>query len=290
MSPTRRVASAAWSGVRKSSQFSELSPRYAGVRKISGSPRSPFPYSIEGRQHGLSSAELTVPPSSTSSIPPATPLTPDEMQYLLPPTPIDSQYCLSPQDEIGYAHSFPNSQSMQFEDHHESKQQPPPFVMVGMSHAPSYQSYTEPMSAPPNFTTFNELIPDCGQQQQQLSSSETDAPLHVIHMPRPTHISPIAYDDQIHGDQSIEDSTAAEEWQGQGQQSTNGSDSPISECSQGYHATAKEATEFYIQEFPQQDEALKMAAQQLPPQRARTYTFTNQTPNDFYRTDIFPPV
>ncbi|KAF3483232.1 uncharacterized protein GIQ15_02556 [Arthroderma uncinatum] len=290
MSPTRRVASAAWGGVRKASQLAELSPRYAGVRKISGSPRSPFPYSLEGRQHGLSSAELAVPPSTTSSIPPATPLTPDDMQYLLPPTPIDSQYCLSPQDEIGYSHSFPTSQSIHFDEHQESKRQPPPFVMVGMSHAPSYESFTEPMSAPPNFTTFNDLIPDCGQQQQQeqqLSSSEADASLHVIHMPRPTHISPIAYDDQIQGEQQMEGSTGAD-WRGQ--QSTNGSVSPISECSQGYHATGKGTTEFYIQEFPQQDEALKMAAQQLPPQRTRTYTFTNQTPNDFYRTAIFPPV
>ncbi|KAM5444106.1 hypothetical protein MferCBS31731_000623 [Microsporum ferrugineum] len=296
MSPTRRVSSAAWGGVRKSSQLAELSPRYASVRKLSGSPRSPFPYSLEGRQHALSNTDLAVPSSTTSSIPPATPLTPDEMQYLLPPTPIDNQYCLSPQEEMGYAHSFPTSQSMNYDENQESKRQPPPFVMVGMPHAQSYQSFTEPMSAPPNFTTFNELIPECGQQQQQqqaLTSSEADPSLNVIHMPRPTHISPVAYDDQMQGEQQVEDSAATEDWQGQGQQSTQSTspNSPISESGQGYNSTGKGgSTEFYIQEFPQQDEALKMAAQQLPPQRARTYTFTNQTPNDFYRTAIFPPI
>ncbi|EGE04830.1 homeobox transcription factor [Trichophyton equinum CBS 127.97] len=294
-SPTRRVSSAAWSGVRKSSQLAELSPRFGGMRKISGSPRSPFPYSLEGRAHALSNADLAVPPSTTSSIPPATPMTPDEMQYLLPPTPIDNQYCLSPQEEMGYSHSFPTSQSMTFDECQESKRQPPPFVMVGMPHPQSYQQFTEPMSAPPNFTTFNELIPGCGQQQQHhpLSSSEAETSLNVIHMPRPTHISLIAYDDQVQGEH-VEESAPAEEWQGQGQpsstHSTTGPNSPVSESSQAYNSAGKSNTEFYIQEFPQQDEAMKVAAQQLPPQRARTYTFTNQTPNDFYRTAIFPPV
>ncbi|EFR00390.1 hypothetical protein MGYG_03394 [Nannizzia gypsea CBS 118893] len=295
-SPTRRVSSAAWSGVRKSSQIAELSPRFGGMRKISGSPRSPFPYSLDGRPHALSSTDLAVPPSTTSSIPPATPMTPDEMQYLLPPTPIDNQYCLSPQEEMGYSHSFPTSQSMTFDESQESKRQPPPFVMVGMHHSQSYQQFTEPMSAPPNFTTFTELMPGCGQQQQQqqhhpLSSSEAEASLNVIHMPRPTHISPIAYDDQVQSEQ-VEEPAATEEWQGQGPsaQSTTGPNSPISESSQAYNSTDKANTEFYIQEFPQQGEAMKVAAEQLPEQRARTYTFTNQTPNDFYRTAIFPPV
>lgn len=40
-------------------------------------------------------------------------------------------------------------------------------------------------------------------------------------------------------------------------------------------------TEFHIYEFPEQQEAHRFVAQQLPSQKPKAYTFNNQTPNDF---------
>jgi hypothetical protein len=43
----------------------------------------------------------------------------------------------------------------------------------------------------------------------------------------------------------------------------------------------KRITEFLIQEFPEQKEAHRHAAEQLPPQKPKNYTFANQTQSDF---------
>ncbi|KAK2745294.1 hypothetical protein FQN57_003989 [Myotisia sp. PD_48] len=270
---------------RKNSQnlHPDLSPRYAGVRKIAASPRSPLLCSMESTRHALSSAELMAPPLTTTSIPPPTPLTPDDMQYLVPPTPVDGQYCVSPGEDMSYSQLLSSTQATHFGQKMDSKSSSD---MLGFPYPLSSGNYSQPFSAPPEFTTFDEfaiqapidpVVPNCTQDLSPISPVE-NAPLPVIHMPKPTQISPIAYEIQV-GDTLIED-----RWQAQyssPQFSTNDSASPSSVPTPSPSFSAPTITEFQIQEFPQQEEALKFAAQQLPQLRARTYTFTNHTPNDF---------
>ncbi|PGH14158.1 hypothetical protein AJ80_06027 [Polytolypa hystricis UAMH7299] len=289
MSPTARFSNLSPGHVlRHAKSTQNLSPRYSGIRKISAAQRSPLNISsfAEATIYSASNADgniMAVPPLVTTTMAPPTPLTPEDFQHLMPPTPNDAQYCLSPTDDMGCTRIFPTSQPMQF--HFES----PPTTPLNMDVLSQlrYQAMTA-LSAPPQYTTFQDysipvpspsMAPGPWRNMTALSSPEHASMAQTLHMPQPTHISPITYDDSFeHGDTSNTGGFVGQSPSPQFTIKVSNSPPPHSENST---SGQQKVTEFLIQEFPKQQEAHRQAAQLLAPQKPKTYTFTNQTPNDF---------
>ncbi|EEP78557.1 predicted protein [Uncinocarpus reesii 1704] len=206
MSPTARTPS--W-GVShslrhaKSSQSlgSNLSPRYAGVRKVSAPLRSPLGMAASLDITGTSypGADFMVPPLVATSMAPPTPLTPEGLQYLLPPTPNDVQYCLSPTDEMRCHRPFPVQ-------HYIENQSPPrtpqPPNVLSQLH---YQSLAPSLSASTVSTVYeNYSLPISHDlMQNNLWTEPALVPGNIsmpeIHMPKPTYISPVAHQSHFYG-------------------------------------------------------------------------------------------
>ncbi|KAK2740882.1 hypothetical protein FQN55_008580 [Onygenales sp. PD_40] len=294
MSPTTRISGmGAGHVIRHAKSTQNLSPnhtsRYPGIRKVSAALRSPLGMTTfaEANRFNAASATTTdtmtrVPGLVSTALAPPTPLTPEDFQGLLPLTPNDTQYCISPTDDMGCGRFFPASQPMQL--HIESPPTTP--LHPGVLSNFQYQTLGMPMSAPSQNTTFQDyslsiptgpinsgLWPD----NTSLSSPETSHLQPTIHMPQPTHISPITYEESL--DQlsaPIVDNLASQSESPQCTIKSSSTPPP----SDGSTPGSQKVTEFLIQEFPKQQEAHRHAAQQLP-QKPKTYTFTNQTPNDF---------
>lgn len=257
MSPSSRVPGYGGPhGVRQSKSAQSLNSRYAGVRKASAAQRSPLNFSTFA-EAGLNSskadmASMLQPTVTTNALAPPTPLTPEDMHHLLPTSPSDS-YCLSAQPSAQF---FPTTQPMQI-----NVASPPatPMTVDLMSSYP-YQSAAPPMSAPAHYTSFPDYATSAPCETGPLTArSWSDAPTipspDTSYQVQPAEVSPISYDASGHaGDHAA--------------------------MSPSLSLTGEE--KFMIQEFPDQQEAHRFVAQQLPSQAPKQYTFTNnQTPNDF---------
>ncbi|OJD18823.1 hypothetical protein AJ78_01155 [Emergomyces pasteurianus Ep9510] len=293
MSPTTRIhGMGAGHVLRHAKSTQNLSPshtaRYPGIRKASAAQRSPLgmaSFAEASRFNCVSATDgmSTGPCLVTTTLAPPTPLTPEDLQTLLPPTPNDSQYCVSPTDDMGCSRFFPMTQPIQV--HIES---PPttPLQLGVLSHL-QYQSMGVPM--PGQHTTFqdyavpiptNQMSGGLWPDAASTSSPETSHMQQpTIHMPQPTHISPITYGESLDsGNRTlVEDMTSQSE---SSQCTVKSCSTPISSPESSTHSSQK-VTEFLIQEFPKQQEAHRRVAEQLPPQKPMNYTFSNHTPNDF---------
>lgn len=267
MSPntTRMPSYGSAHGVRQSKSAQSLNSRYAGVRKASAAQRSPLNFSTFSEAGGKADMSSILHPITTNALAPPTPLTPEDMHHLLPTSPSDS-YCLSahPSTQV-----FPTTQPMQI-----SVASPPatPLTVDMMSSYP-YQNTAPPMSAPAHYTSFPEYTPceaapltaPARTWGETPSISSPDQSYHPsgCQVPQPADISPIAYNPAI-------DASG---------QTMKHEGTPDMSPSIG---TLGSDGKFMIQEFPDQQEAHRFVAQQLPPQPPKHYTFTNnQTPNDF---------
>lgn len=283
MSPTTRLPNSAAHGLRhvKSTQNlgSNLSPRYPGVRKMSAALRSPLAFSnpFESNISKMTNSELNVPPLTTTMAPP-TPLTPEHLQYLLPPTPNDPQFCISPSQDVSSSGWYSTSQSLPLYIH-----SPPTTPLHPQLAAPlQYQTHA-PMSAALHQTTFDHApISEQPESMGEGSWSADNCFQEAMKMPQPVHVSSA----------SFEDAVMAVSKHGPDVMSTQLSSSPHAPChnpqvppavifSEDTGAPEPKPTEFLIHEFPEQQEAHRLAAQHLSPQGPRNYTFSNQTPGNF---------
>ncbi|KAL2006171.1 hypothetical protein VTN00DRAFT_9825 [Thermoascus crustaceus] len=279
MSPTTRNPSfGAGHVLRHVKSTQNLGSRYAGVRKLSSAQRSPFGISSFAEAGVLNSANANMlPPSvSASSLAPPTPLTPEDLQNLLPSTPSENKYCVS--GHRNQSQLFPTTQPMQL-----NIASPPstPLTTDPFSQM-QYQNLAPPLSAPAHCTSFPEFSPSSGPltgrswaDAAPMPSPENSSFQSSIHMPQPTHVSPITY-----GQSNDQYNQGMDNWQFSSSSPPLG---PISESNTSGPTTIgdQKATEFLIHEFPKQQEAHRFVAQQLPPQKPKNYTFANQTPSDF---------
>lgn len=261
MSPnTRTNYGSGAQGIRQCKSAQSLNSRYAGVRKASAAQRSPLNFStFADASSKADMSSMLQPTVTTTALAPPTPLTPEDMQHLLPTSPSDS-YCLSAQPSTQL---FPTTQPMQI-----NVASPPatPMTMDMMSSYP-YQNAAAapPMSAPPHYTSFPEYPQVENAPLTAPARSWSDAPPtipspEVSYHPslqQPAEVSPISYDPTVEA----------------------GEHGKVSDMSPSLGAMTGDG-KFMIQEFPEQQEAHRLVAQQLP--HAKQYTFTNnQTPNDF---------
>ncbi|PLB43912.1 hypothetical protein P170DRAFT_441357 [Aspergillus steynii IBT 23096] len=259
-------------GVRQSKSAQCLNSRYAGVRKASAAQRSPLNLSTFAEAGALASSKAEMssmlqPTVTTGALAPPTPLTPEDFHHLLPTTPSDGGYCLSAQPT---SQLFPTTQPMQ-----ANIASPPatPLAVDIMGSYP-YQGVAPPMSAPAHYTSFPDYAAAC-DGTVLTGRSWTDA----TSMPSPEaafqsrcaipqgDIPSMSYEhsvDSVSGSPTLVYPT---------------SDVDMPTLTASLAGDAK-PTEFYIHEFPEQQEAHRFVAQQLP-QKPKAYTFTNQTPNDF---------
>lgn len=259
MSPTTRGQN--YGSVKHSKSAQGLNSRYAGVRKAS-SQRSPLNMSTFAEAGVLSSAKTELStmlqPVTTNSLAPPTPLTPEDLHHLLPNTPSTDSYCLSAQPT---SQMFPTTHPMQINI------ASPPATPLGMEMISpyQYQGVAPPMSAPAHFTSFADYgcetgLPGRGWEATSMPSPDAPYPSHCQ-----MDLSSISYEQAL--EQSHSESGA--------------SGSPFGEADMQTSGDAK-ATEFHLYEFPDQEEAHRFVAQQLPSQKPKAYTFAdNRTPTNF---------
>jgi hypothetical protein len=286
MSPTTRIPHGGGLPLRhvKSTQnfSSVLSPRYPGIRKVSASLRSPLglPSSLESDLSGLSSADLTVPGLVTTTMAPPTPLTPEGLRYLLPPTPGDSQYCLSPSLDLSGAPWYTTPQSMQFH-----VQSPPttPLHPTLTSHL-QYHTVGGPLSAPARRTVF-ECFPV--SEAPEPSGKDTWTAVHgintsrssleqCIQMPQPVHISPVPYG-EVFGEQNLQScDRLSTHTSSPARSMCNTGTSPAAMTSDHTASPASQASQLQIQPFRENHEPRLGSGQHLQPQVPDMYAYTQQ--------------
>ncbi|KAE8394294.1 hypothetical protein BDV23DRAFT_147634 [Aspergillus alliaceus] len=279
MSPTTRLPSySSAPGVRQSKSAQCLNSRYAGVRKASAAQRSPLNLSSFAEAGALSTTKAEMssmlsPAVTTGGLAPPTPLTPDDLHHFLPNTPSDGGYCLSAQPT---SQLFPTSQPMQINI------ASPPATPLAMDMLSTYQyhSVAPPMSAPAHYTSF----PDYVTCEGASLTGRSWVGAHSIPSPEAAFQSraPIAQADvSLSYGQALEQSRQSTD-----SLSATGSPSLVYTTDPDMHTSAgpftgdAKPTEFYIHEFPEQQEAHRFVAQQLP-QKPKAYTFTNHTPSNW---------
>lgn len=283
MSPTARLPpNSAGHPLRhaKSTQNigSNLSPHYTGIRKSSAALRSPLGFGnvMEPNVSNPPNTDSTVSSMvTTTTMAPPTPLTPEELQYLLPQTPNDAQYCVSPSQDTSYQGWFSNSQSMPLQ-----VQSPPmtPLHPSLVSHM-QYQAMQGPPSAPAHQTAFESYaIPEApppGSAEGYMWPVEA-VPKSIqeqpIQMPQPIHVSSVLH----HGGDGLVDTDHLHMPPGQLANNNNNSSSPPHSTSNLKTPTnistddttppAFHATDFFFQEFSQSQKPHSLAPQHLPPQ------------------------
>lgn len=283
MSPTTRLPTNVGHGLRhvKSTQNlgSNLSPRYPGVRKTSATLRSPlaFPSSFEPSIPNMTSTELTVPPLLTTTMAPPTPLTPEDIQYFLPRTPNDAQFCPSPSQDMSGSGWCSTTQSLPLYVHS------PPATPLHPTLAPhlQYQTSSAPVSVPSQHTIFNH-----GSISEQPGSmgpaTWAIGPDEVIQMPQPVHISPVPFEGSVMEDiKHVPGQMSIDASSQHGLYHHNSHTPPNAMSTDDTTPPGTKPAEFLIQEFPQQQEAHRFAAQQFSSHGPRTYTFNHQTPSSF---------
>ncbi|KAL2834089.1 hypothetical protein BJY01DRAFT_224550 [Aspergillus pseudoustus] len=259
MSPTTRMPG--YGTVKQSKSTQSLNSRYAGVRKVSAQ-RSPLNLSTFTEAGVLSSAKTEMStmlqPVTTSTLAPPTPLTPEELHHLLPNTPTTDGYCLSAQPT---SHLFPTTQPMQINI------ASPPATPLGMEMISpyQYQGVAPPMSAPAHYTSFPDYTCDASLGGRSWEGTAMPSPETSFHNQCQVDIS-MSYT------QALED------------HSDSASGSPFCATSEADLHTPGDAkaTEFHLYEFPDQEEAHRFVAQQLPSHKPKAYTFAdNRTPTNF---------
>ncbi|KAE8348828.1 hypothetical protein BDV28DRAFT_77130 [Aspergillus coremiiformis] len=280
MSPTTRLPSYGSSlGVRQSKSAQCLNSRYAGVRKASAAQRSPFNLSSFAEAGALSTSKAEMssmlsPAVTTGGLAPPTPLTPDDLNHFLPNPPSDGGYCLSAQPT---SQLFPTTQPLQINI------ASPPATPLAMDMLSTYQyhSVAPPMSAPAHYTSFPDYITCEGAPLTGRSWTGANS------MPSPENAfqsrAPITQADvsSLSYGQALEQSRhTAESLSVAGSPSLVYTTDIDMQTPAGSLAGDAKPTEFYIHEFPEQQEAHRFVAQQLP-QKPKAYTFNNQTPSDW---------
>lgn len=279
LSPTARMPSvSAGQNMRHSKSAHNLGARYAGVRKASAAQRSPLnvtSFAEAGALHS-SKAEMSskLQPSVTSTtMAPPTPLTPEALRQLYPTSPSDGGYCLSAAPTT----QFFTTQPMGIELASPPTTPLPADVMSQFS----YPGIAPPMSAPAQRTTFADYAWCEPVPMTARSWADTDSiPSPNVVYPgtgQVQHdISPVSYDPIVDHTGNPSDNVVL-------------SEPPSLTYPAGTAATSLPAgpligkaktTDFVIHEFPEQQEAHRYAAQQLP-SRQKNYTFTNQTPTAY---------
>ncbi|PWY81966.1 hypothetical protein BO70DRAFT_43437 [Aspergillus heteromorphus CBS 117.55] len=271
MSPTTRLPGYGGShGVRQSKSAQGLNSRYAGVRKASAAQRSPLNLSTFAEAGALGTkadmSSMLQPAPTAGGLAPPTPLTPEDLHHLLPTTPSDGGYCLSAQPS---SQLFPTTQPMQI-----NIASPPatPLAVDVLSSYP-YQGLP-PMSAPAHYTSFADYTSCEGPLTGRSWTDATSMPSPEASFQSPCHmpqqdLSGLSYE------QAVDHMPVT------GSPSLVYTTSDVDMPTAAYCDDSKQ-TEFHIYEFPEQQEAHRFVAQQLPSQKPKAYTFTNnQTPNDF---------
>ncbi|KAL1980037.1 hypothetical protein VTN96DRAFT_4705 [Rasamsonia emersonii] len=283
MSPTTRVPNFGGAHpLRHAKSSHALGARYAGVRKISAPQRSPLGFSTfaEAASANADTKRRLQTSASAGNLAPPTPLTPEDLQHLMPSTPRDNQYNLSAAQRPAEGQLFPTTQPMQI-----NVASPPATPMSVDLLSMQYQNLAPPLSAPAHYSTFPEYSPGSSGQMtgvswadmQGLPSPDTSSFQSNMQMPQANYVSAVSYEQDVD-----KDGQAAAQW-------TMPDNSPM-------YGTVKDSstppatvvinedqkvTQFHIHEFPQQQEAHRSVAQQLPPQKPKNYTFSHQTPSDF---------
>ncbi|PYH44472.1 uncharacterized protein BP01DRAFT_83743 [Aspergillus saccharolyticus JOP 1030-1] len=270
LSPTGRLPG--YGSMRHSKSAQGLNSRYAGVRKASAAQRSPLNLSTFAEagtvNHKAEMSSLLQPTVTAGGLAPPTPLTPEDLHHLLPNTPSDGGYCLSAQPT---SHLFPTTQPMQI----NIASPPATPLAVDMLSGFSYHGGAPPMSAPAHYNSFPDYTagetsmtgrswPDAAS----MSSPEAcfQSPCQVTSQP---DMASMSYDNSCEHIPVTESPSLV--------YTTTEVDMPMSAALGGDSKPAE-----FIYEFPEQQEAQRYGAQQLPSQKPEAYTFANnKTPNDF---------
>lgn len=277
MSPTTRVPSFGGQQphvLRHSKSSHALGARYAGVRKISAPQRSPLGFTGYGEACKSATTNGEVQrrlqsSASLGSLAPPTPLTPDDMQQLMPATPADGQ----PLNMLG-AESAPlvpaatTASTMATQALPVTAASPPltPMPLDVMSPMP-YQSLT----VTPQFASFPEYAYSpvtCGPMTGVSWTVSTPTLQGFQQLPG------YLYNDGDEGDDGDDNKYPSNNSAGK----VTASDTTVTTTTA---PTDNNTPQFHIHEFPDQREAHRSVAQQLPPQGPRNYTFSNRTLHDF---------
>lgn len=284
MSPTTRVPSMGGQQphvLRHSKSSHALGARYAGVRKVSAPQRSPlgFPGYGEACKSATVNGEVQrrlQTSASLGSLAPPTPLTPDDMQQLMPTTPADGQ----PLSMLG-AESAPlvpaattTASAMTAQTLPANVASPPltPVPVDVMSPMP-YQS----LAAMPQFASFPEYVyspVSCGPLTGVNWTVSTPTLQGFQQQQLPAYL----YNDGDEGDDGDETKYPSGNGSNDSAREVNASETPMMTTTPPMDSNTPQ---FHIHEFPDQHEAHRSVAQQLPPQGPRNYTFSNRTLHDF---------
>lgn len=305
VSPNPRTASfgAPQHPLRHAKSSHTLGSRYAGVRKLSATQRSPLGFSsfaeaAGGASHGSEPRQKHRLHSSASvgNLAPPTPLTPEDLQHMLPTTTSDSHLNMSSQRLADSQSLFPVTQPMQI-----NVASPPetPLTTMDMFSALQYQGFAPPLSAPPQYATFTEYSPMSSEPLTGVSwaVSTPETPMfpnsmqsqrqqhhhqhHHQHHQQQQQQQPPSYIFEQDDDEQQECRWTLNEDGSSLYGSTKASATPPTSMMTVSEEDQNSIAQFHIHEFPKQQEAHRSVAQQLAPQLPKNYTFSNQTPSDF---------
>lgn len=271
--------------LRHAKSSHNLGSRYAGVRKFSAPQRSPLGFtsfaeaaaaagSEQKHKHRLHSS------ASVGNLAPPTPLTPEDLQQMLPTTTSDNQLDLASQHLTDSQGLFPVTQPMQI-----NVASPPDTPLnMDMFSAVQYQGLAPPLSAPPQYATFTEYPTISSEPLTAVSwaVSTPDTAAFPASVQSQRQQQPPTYIYEQDEDEQQQEST----WTTLSEEgsslygSTKTSATPPASTMTGEEQDHN-MTQFHIHEFPKQQEAHRNVAQQLAPQTPKNYTFSNQTPSDF---------
>lgn len=287
VSPNARMASfGAPHTIRHAKSSHTLGSRYAGVRKLSATQRSPLAYSFaeagavasaasESRQkHRLHTS------ASVGNLAPQTPLTPEDFQHMLPTTTNETQMSFSSQHLADTQGLFPVTQSMQI----NVASPPETPLSLDVFSAMQYQNMAPPLSAPPQYASFTDYSPITSEPLTGVSwaVSTPDTSLFPPSLQSQRQQPPIYIYEQDDDEQQESKWTLSGDDGSSLYGSTKASATPpASMMIVSEEHDPNGMTEFHIHEFPKQQEAHRNVAQQLAPQIPKNYTFSNQTPSDF---------
>ena len=200
MSPTARMPSfGPGPAVRHSKSAQSLNSRYAGVRKASATPRSPFNLATFAEGGPINSAKVDLsrrlrPSVSTNTlVAPSTPLTPEDFHSLLPTTPSDGALYMSTQPGNDQFYSTATAA----QGHANIASPPSTPLPTTTINSLACQNVAPPMSAPPHYGTFPDYNScegnPAGGDWTETTSGDTTSFLSAIHPSQSDNVPPITY-------------------------------------------------------------------------------------------------
>jgi hypothetical protein len=252
-----------------------LGSRYAGVRKASIPQRSPLGFaSFADAAAGSESKHRLHSSASVGNLAPPTPLTPEDLQHMLPATPRDGAFDLGSQ-RLPDGHMFPTTQSQSMQINVNSPPETP--LNLDIFSAVQYQGLAPPISAPAQYATFAEYSPISNGPLSGVSwaVSTPDTSVFPVNL-HASQAPPYVYEND--GDENNSEIKWALGEDGTLFGTGKDSEAPPVTMAVGDDVSM---TQFHIQEFPEQQEAHRSVAQQMPSQKPKNYTFSNQTPSNF---------